>query len=66
MKEEIDAYLPGDWTSVDASELIALFILTLILILAAFGDIQVKTPIIRETIVVCLTVIFGAEYMKKR
>lgn len=64
-KNKIDNELPGDWTSVDASELFALFVLTLILILSAIDGLKVSDPIIRETIFVCLTVLFGSQYIKR-
>lgn len=65
-KENIDDKLPGDWTSVEASELFALFILTLILILSAVGSLSVTDLIIRETVFVCLTVLFGSQYVKRK
>jgi fatty acid desaturase len=64
MKKEIDEKLPGDWTSVDASELFALFILSLVLVLVAINGLSLGQSIIKEIVVVCLFVLFGGKYMK--
>ena len=63
-KNDIDEKLPGDWTSVDASELFALFILSLLFILVAFGDLSLEYTLVKETIMVCLLVLFGSRYSK--
>jgi len=56
----------SDCGTVEVTEIFAFLILVLILILSAANGISVTTPIIRETIVVCLFVLFGSEYMKMR
>lgn len=64
--KKIDEKLPGDWTSVEASEIFALFILTLTFILVSFGDLSFEQALVRETVIVCLLVLFGGQYMKIR
>lgn len=64
LKDTCDNALPGNWETVDVSELFALFIITLTLLLASFGEINLSRPIVREMIMVSLFVLFGSKYLK--